>query len=338
MAGSSQLTYTGVLLAVFAQQLCLPIPSVVFLIAAGALSAKGGMQTGIVVLVAVSACLAADGLWFSFGRRWGSQVVGRLCRFSGDPRGCAKNAHEKFRHYGPRVLCVAKFVPGLDIVMPPLVGAEGVSPAGFLAFDAIGGLLWSSFYVALGYIFSNQIDVAISWVEHLGAALGAVIAVPICLYAGWRGLTLVRMIHRLRLRRISPAMLNRKLKSNRKVAVLDLLNFEGEADSESVQGIPGAMRIDPSRLRNFPHITVPDDVDMILYSSSGGDMVSARAALALNRIGVHKVWMLEGGLNAWRAQGLPVSRPLEEPDAIAERVGIKLPEPAVVRIENKIGE
>ena len=34
---SLQLTYGGVLLAVFANQICLPIPSVVFLIAAGAL-------------------------------------------------------------------------------------------------------------------------------------------------------------------------------------------------------------------------------------------------------------------------------------------------------------
>ena len=45
------LTYTGVLLAVFAKQLGLPIPSVVFLMAAGALSARGEMRTSIIVLV-----------------------------------------------------------------------------------------------------------------------------------------------------------------------------------------------------------------------------------------------------------------------------------------------
>jgi membrane protein DedA with SNARE-associated domain len=107
MTGSSHLTYTGVLLAVFAQQLCLPIPSVVFLMTAGALSAQGGMQTSMAVMVGIIACLAADGLWFSFGRRWGSQVMRRLCRFSGDPRRCSKNAQEKFRRYGLPVLCVA---------------------------------------------------------------------------------------------------------------------------------------------------------------------------------------------------------------------------------------
>ena len=110
------------------------------------------------------------------------------------------------------------------------------------------------------------------WARHLGTALGLVIVVPVGLYAGWRGLTLLRMIRRLRLRRISPAMLARKLKSNSKVAVLDLLDFEDETGSQSPEAIPGAFRVDPSRLRKSPHITVPDDVEIILYSSSGGDI------------------------------------------------------------------
>ena len=119
-----------------------------------------------------------------------------VCRFTADPRSCSKNAREKFRRYGLSVLCVAKFVPGLDAVMPPLSGAEGVSLAGFLALDAVGSFLWSGFYVGLGYLFSNELDVAIRWAQHFGTALGIAIGVPIVLYAGWRGLTLVRMIRR----------------------------------------------------------------------------------------------------------------------------------------------
>jgi membrane protein DedA with SNARE-associated domain/rhodanese-related sulfurtransferase len=329
MTAPSQLTYTGVLLAVFAQQLCLPIPSVIFLIAAGALSAEGGMHTGIVISVGVLACLAADGLWFWFGRQWGSQIVRRLCRFSDDPRRCSENAHEKFSRYGLPILCVAKFLPGVDIVMPPLVGAEGVSPAGFLAFDAVGSFLWSAFYVALGYFFSNEVDIAIRWVKHLGTALGIAIGVPIALYLAWRRLVLLQVIRRLRLRRISAPMLERKLKSNSKVAVIDLLNFEEETEIESLEAIPGAMRIDPSRLRKSPHITVPDDIEIILYSSSGGDIVSARVAVALNRIGVDKVWVLEGGLKAWREQGFSLSKCLEVPEVVAARLGIKLPDPSL---------
>jgi 3-mercaptopyruvate sulfurtransferase SseA len=123
-------------------------------------------------------------------------------------------------------------------------------------------------------------------------------------------------------------MLARKMKSKSKVAVLDLSNFEEETDNPSVQAIPGALRVDPSLVRKSPFITVPDEVQIVLYSSSGRDTVSARAAVSLKRIGVDKVWVLEGGLKAWREQGYPVSQSLETPEAVAERLGVKLPRPS----------
>jgi membrane protein DedA with SNARE-associated domain len=57
MTAFSQLTYTAVLLAVLAEQLYLPIPSVVFLMAAGALSARGEMRMSMIVSLGIVACL-----------------------------------------------------------------------------------------------------------------------------------------------------------------------------------------------------------------------------------------------------------------------------------------
>ena len=72
MTTSSQLTYGGVLLAVFANQVGLPVPSVAFLMVAGALSAHGGMRKSIIVFLGVLGCLAGDGIWFLLGSKWGS--------------------------------------------------------------------------------------------------------------------------------------------------------------------------------------------------------------------------------------------------------------------------
>jgi membrane protein DedA with SNARE-associated domain/rhodanese-related sulfurtransferase len=328
MTDSSQLNYFGVLLAVFANQLCLPIPSVFVLMAAGALSAHGRMSATIIVTLSVCACLVADGIWFWFGRRWGSQAIRMLCRLTPDPREAFENAQDKFQRYGVPVLCVNKFVPGLDGIMPPLVGAEGVSLLAFLSLDGLGSVLWSGAYVTLGYVFSDQLDVAFKWGKHFGAAVGIAIAVVICVYAGSRGLAMAQMIRRLRVRRIGPATLYSILKS-RKVAVLDLLEFEAETESPNV--IPGAMRVQPSRLRHTGRITVPEDVEVVLYSSSGDDTVSARAAMGLKRIGIENVWVLKGGLNAWLAQGFPVSKSPETAEAVAARLGVKLPAEAVTQ-------
>ncbi len=327
----TELTYTGVLLAVLANQLCLPVPAIAFLMAAGALSAHGHMKASTVILLSVLACLLADGLWFWLGRKWGSQAMRLLCRLTADPRRCSRDAHDRFSRYGLSLLCVAKFIPGLDAVMPPLAGAEAVSPASFLALDAIGSLIWSCFYVGLGYVFSEQLEIAVGWAKHFGTALALAIGVPFCLYIGWRGLILIRMTRQLRVRLISARMLHRKLRSGSKLALLDLQDyedqaFEEETGSESPQAIPGAFRIDPSRLRHSPRITVPDDVEIVLYCSSQRDIVSARAAIALKRIGVENVWVLEGGLDNWREKGLPLSQFPEAPGVVAERLGVRLPE------------
>lgn len=321
----AELSYTGVLLAVFANQLCLPVPSVIFLMAAGALSARGEMRTSTVVVLGISGCIAADWIWFWFGRRWGSGAMRLLCRLTPDPRECARNAREKFRSYGLSVLCVAKFFPGLDGLMPPLAGAEGVSLPVFLALDLFGAFLWAAFYAGVGYVFSNQLDIAMVWAKQFGTVFAWALALPLILYVSWRALALMQMIRRLRLRRISPQMLQRKLKSSSKVAVLDLLDFEDETDNVGPGAIPGSFRVDPARLRESPHITVPPNVDIVLYSSSGSDTVSARAAIALKRVGVKNVWVREGGLRAWRDKGLPLSKSPEAPEVVAQRVGVELP-------------
>ena len=162
------LTYSGLFIAVLAQQVGLPIPSVVFLMAAGALAARGTMSPAMILLLGVLGCLAGDGVWYWIGRQWGSKAMRLICRFTADPQGCSKHARQKFHRYGLPVLCVAKFVPGLDAVMPPLAGAERVALPRFLALDAVGSLLWSAGYAGLGYVFANQLQIAIHWVQHCG--------------------------------------------------------------------------------------------------------------------------------------------------------------------------
>jgi membrane protein DedA with SNARE-associated domain/rhodanese-related sulfurtransferase len=326
MTPLSQLTYTGVFLAVLANQLCLPVPAILFLMAAGALVAHGYMQAIIILNLSVLACLLGDGIWFWLGRKWGSQAMSLLCRLSADPRGCSRDAHAKFQRYGLPLLGVAKFLPGLDGVMPPLAGAEGVPVAGFFTVDAAGSFLWSSLFVGLGYFFSEQLEIAAGWAKHFGTAVCLAIGVPFCLYFGWRGLILARMIRHLRVRRISAPMLQRKLRSSRKVALLDLLEFEEETDHENQSAIPGAFRIDPARLRKSPRIMVPGDVEIVLYCSSRREIVSARAAVELQRMGIKNVWVLDSGLNGWREKGLPLSPSPEAPEAVAERLGVRLPD------------
>ena len=326
MNGVAQLTYTSIGLAVFARQIGLPVPAMLLLIAAGTLAKRGQLHLSLVLLVAVGGCLAADGFWFWLGRRWGSRVIRAMCSITWDPQRSRERSHRIFARWGLRLLLIAKFVPGLDGVSPPLTGAEGSSIKGFVAYDATGSLLWSAAYTLLGFVFAHQLDGVIRIIARFGTLLVLVVGLPLLLYVALRAIYLWRVIRQLRLRRISPAMLQQKIDEQAKIAIFDLLNFE--AREEGVAGIPGAVRVDATRMRKSPRVTIPEGVSVVLYCSAKSEFATARVAEALGKRGVTEVWMLEGGLEAWVQEGRPVTTEFQTTKEVAARLGVVLPEEA----------
>ncbi|MBB6143884.1 membrane protein DedA with SNARE-associated domain/rhodanese-related sulfurtransferase [Silvibacterium bohemicum] len=320
----SFLTYPVILIAVFARQMCLPVPAVLLLMMAGALGESGKLSLPAIILTGVVGCLLADFAWFEAGRLWGSRILRILCSFSTDRRYCAQRARDVFARWGLRTLMVAKFIPGLDGVMPPLSGMEGAGAIEFLLFDAVGALLWSSAYCLIGYLFADRVNVVAAELNRASGALAIVLGIPFACYLLWRAWELFLMVHQLRIRTISPALLQEKLAAGRKVAVLDLILLEADALPDTTPGIPGAIRINPARLRTSSKVHVPDDVDIVLYCSSSKEMTSARAAVSLRHKGISKVWVLEGGLKAWQKLNLPMATELGNPEETAARFGIEV--------------
>src|SRR2546425_800662 len=72
--------YSVVFVWVFAEQLGLPVPSVPLLLAAGALSGSGRMNLLAALVLAISAALLSDSIWFQLGRRKGVKILQFLCR------------------------------------------------------------------------------------------------------------------------------------------------------------------------------------------------------------------------------------------------------------------
>ena len=148
----AQLTYAGVLLAVFANQLCLPVPSVFFLMAAGALSARGANAREHHRLSG-DRRLSRSGLDMVLVRTpMGFSGCESALPVKSRPARRREESARKVSSLRSPVLCVAKFFPGLDGLMPPLAGAEGVSLPLFLALDLLGGFLWSASYAGMGYL------------------------------------------------------------------------------------------------------------------------------------------------------------------------------------------
>ncbi len=254
--------YSLVFVWVFAEQLGLPVPSVPLLLAAGALAGSGRMNFLAVTLLAVSASMSSDSLWFQLGRRKGIKVLQFLCRISLEPDSCVRRTEGAFEKHGAKSLLIAKFVPGLNTAAPPLAGIFQMNRARFLLFDALGAALWAGTFIGLGYAFANQIERVAGHALRLGGGLLAIVLAAFGGYIGWKFFKRQKFIRGLRIARIAPEELKRKLDAGENVVIVDLrhsMDFEAEPET-----IPGALHMEAGDLDDHPEL-IPRDRDVVLY-------------------------------------------------------------------------
>jgi len=304
--------YPVVFATVFARQLCLPIPAILFLLAAGALAGNGKLNLVLVIGLGVIGCVLADLVWFEAGRRRGDDVVHFIHRFSSASDANAARTKRLSARYGAKALIVAKFVIGLDAIAPPLAGMSGTSLPRFVSFDSMGATLWAGFYAGLGYIFYQQLDKAVAYAKGLGTFLTVVVFLLIAVFLGRRVVYWYRLIQELRVARITPEQLKQELDRGEKPVIVDVQGCVFHRASR-VAGIPGAIHLDGRRLGQYKDTPIPENWrgrEVVLYCSCPLEITSARVARLLMSKGIEHVHPLAGGLPGWRARGYPVSSPV----------------------------
>lgn len=247
---------------VAAEQFALPVPSEPVLLAAGALAGAGLLKLPFAIAVGVGAALLSDVIWYEIGRAHGNQVTRLLCRISLEPDSCVRRSQDMFARYGGRSLLVAKFVPGLNTVMQPLAGILRMRRSRFLLLDALGALLWIGAYVGLGYLLSDQVERVAVYARYLGSWLFGLAFGALALYVAGKYIRRQRFIRRLRIARITPVELKRKLETGEALIIVDLRHsLDFEADSVV---IPGAVHLSPEELEQRAQ-EIPRDREVILY-------------------------------------------------------------------------
>lgn len=174
--------YTILFAAIFVHQIGLPVPGPLFLLAGGALAATGDLSLITCVVLAVFACVLADWPWYEAGRRRGDSVLHFIHRITRNPDYHDRRAKETFARYGPSILLISKFVPGLDAVAPPLAGTARTSRIRFLFFDGAGAALYSCVYAGMGFIFCHDLNRAAAYLSRAGGVLAAIVLFLIALY------------------------------------------------------------------------------------------------------------------------------------------------------------
>src|ERR1700685_601281 len=143
--------YVVMLALVFLEHIGFPFPSIPILLAAGALAGPHHMNLFAALMTAVFASAVADTIWFQLGRVKGIKILQLLCKISLEPDSCVRRTEGIFATEGSRSLLLAKFVPGLGTVAPPLAGIFHMKARRFLLFDALGSLIWAGTFLGLGF-------------------------------------------------------------------------------------------------------------------------------------------------------------------------------------------
>ena len=254
--------YPLVFLAVLGENLGLPIPSFAVVLAAASLSAEMRFTLRGVAVATMAAALLGDAVWYLLGRFRGRPILRMLCTLSLSPDSCVSRTENLFERHGLKSLLVAKFVPGLNTVAPPLAGMLKISPVRFFLFDLGGIGIWVGSAIGAGWVFQFQVVHLLEWLDTFGKLGLAILAV---LAAGWlvyKWQERRRFYKILERSRISAPELKELLDRGEIIVVVDLrsemtLRVEGRK-------IKGAIHIAPSQFeRRFKEI--PSGRPIVMY-------------------------------------------------------------------------
>jgi membrane protein DedA with SNARE-associated domain/rhodanese-related sulfurtransferase len=295
--------YTLLFVWILAEQLGLPIPAGPLMLAVGALAKKGLMRLPTALMLPLIAVGICDLLWYELGRRGGMKVLRVICRISLEPDSCVRRTQLNFERNGGWALVVAKFIPGLNAIAPPLAGVSRMPWRRFALFDGLGALLWTAAYIGTGYIFGAQLARIVEQLSFLGRGLFAAAVAALAGYIGMKFVNRRRFLRRLRVSRITPDELKEKIDANEEVIVVDLrhsLEFEAEPET-----IPGAVHMDAAEMEEALEV-IPRDRDIVLFCNCPNEATAAEMASRLQRLGITRIRPLAGGLDGWRNRGFPL--------------------------------
>ncbi len=258
----SRYGYWLVFLAALAENLGLPIPSYPVILVSAALAAQLHFRLVGLALVSTLAALVGDGAWYALGRYRGRPILRTLCSISLSPDSCVSRTENLFARHGLKSLLVAKFVPGLNTVAPPLAGMLKISPLRFVLFDLAGTALWLASALLLGVGFRSQVEWLMEWLRAFGSVGVAIVGVAL---AGWlliKWLERRRFYRLLEKSRIAGPELKERLDRGEDIVIVDLrsdlgLYLEGSK-------IPGAIHIPPKDFE-ARYAEIPKGRPVVMY-------------------------------------------------------------------------
>jgi membrane protein DedA with SNARE-associated domain len=149
------------------------------LVLAGFAAHQGYLSLPVVMLIALVGGTLGDQMFFFIGRYWGAALLGRV-------RWLAKRAPAVNRlmlKYDAALIVGVRFMYGLRIAGPIVIGMSDVRKRRFLLFNVIGAAIWSVLIPGAGYLFGQSLQLLLVDVEKY-EGVAAVLLIALAVGAG----------------------------------------------------------------------------------------------------------------------------------------------------------
>ena len=131
------------------------IPGETAAVLAGVACGVDHVPLAAAIAVVVTAAIVGDSVGYEVGKVWLGPALAKL-RFLDKHRPRIDQAQDFLRRRGGVAVFLGRFTAFFRAMMPALAGASKMPYRTFLAWNALGGVVWGSAFVTLGYLAGNS--------------------------------------------------------------------------------------------------------------------------------------------------------------------------------------
>ena len=169
--------YLAVAGFIFLEDFGVPVPGETILIAAAIYAGAGRLNIVAVGVIAVAAAILGDNVGYAIGRFGGRPLVERFGRYVFLTPERIDKTTEFFERQGGKIVVVARFVEGLRQANGIVAGISEMPWLHFLAFNALGAVIWVALWTTVGDLAGNHITTIYNDVSRYFIIVVAVVAV-----------------------------------------------------------------------------------------------------------------------------------------------------------------
>jgi undecaprenyl-diphosphatase len=123
-----------------------------------------------VLVAGIAGAIIGDTIGYWVGKRYGEALLSKIPNRILKPEHITR-AEETIRNFGGKAVFVGRFTAALRALVPGMAGMSRIDYRRFLAWNALGGLLWASAFVILGYLAGSQYTRIEHYANYIGLAL-----------------------------------------------------------------------------------------------------------------------------------------------------------------------